>query len=468
MKKPNILLMMADDHRGQAIRALGESGLRTPIMDRLIREGTCFRRNGHTGSYSAAVCIPTRAALHTGTCAYEASRQKDFRDAPKPDIHTINPERVTLGQALRENGYRTHFVGKWHNDNASLNRSFESGSRIFLGGMSDHYSTLIRDYDPTGEYPDEKGYVIPRHDTELYSESAIEFLDRHDGEAPFFLTVAFTSPHDPRQAPEQFCAPYTPDKIELPGNFQQHPFDQGHREIRDEKLAAFPREEGETRQHIGDYYAMIEHQDHHMGLILEALERRGELDNTIIIYTGDHGLAVGQHGLMGKQNLYEHSVRVPLILCGPGVPAGLQLQQLTQTPDLFPTLCELTGISIPETVTAHSLTGVMADSSASVRDYQFCLYFNLQRSVCDTRFKLIRYYVQEPDHTGLSTGTDYVQLFDLQEDPLETRNLYGQPEYEQVASRLASALHGRMLEYDDMLKDVPILIPAACQPASSE
>ncbi|MDP0495906.1 MAG: sulfatase-like hydrolase/transferase [Verrucomicrobiota bacterium JB024] len=459
-KKPNILLMMADDHRGQSIGALGENLLSTPTMNRLIREGACFTRNAHTGSYHPAVCIPTRAALHTGTCVYEASRQKDFRDADFPDSHTINPERVTLGEALRGEGYHSYFIGKWHNDNASLNRSYCDGRYIFLGGMSDHYQVLLNDYDPTGEYPDEKRYVIPRHDTELYSEAAIEFLDGYKDESPFFLTVAFTSPHDPRQAPEDFSVPGGKDGIPLPPNFQQHPFDQGHRDIRDEQLAAFPREEDEVRRHIGDYYAMIQHQDTHMGLILEALERRGELENTIIIYTGDHGLAVGQHGLMGKQNLYEPSVRVPLILRGPGIPQGLRSEALTYTPDLFPTLCALTETVVPETVTARSLMPLIEGETRSLHEHQFCLYFNLQRSVSDGRFKLIRYYEQEPDWTGLSTGTDTVQLFDLHEDPSETRNLYGKQAYLPQARRLAEALREHMCRHDDMLKDVPILIDA--------
>jgi arylsulfatase A-like enzyme len=109
-KKPNILLVMADDHRGESIGALGASPLQTPTMDRLINEGSCFVRNWQTCSYNVAVCVPTRAAMHTGTCVYEASRQKDLRDAPQPGIYTINPKRKTLGQVLGEQGYHTFLV----------------------------------------------------------------------------------------------------------------------------------------------------------------------------------------------------------------------------------------------------------------------------------------------------------------------------------------------------------------------
>lgn len=461
MKKPNILLFMADDHRGQSIGSLGETSLHTPTMDRLIAEGTAFLRNGHTGSFNVAVCVPARAALHTGNPVYRASRERDFRDASVPDTRTIHPERITLGEFLREVGYQTFFTGKWHNDTDSLNRSFGDGRRIFLGGMSGHYSVLLRDYDASGAYKDEDTYVIPRHDSELYTEAAIDFLNSRDEKSPFFLTVAFTSPHDPREAPEEFVEKYPATGIQMPPNFQQHPFDQGHRDIRDEKLADFPRDEDEIRRHIGDYFAMIEHQDREMGKVLQALEDRGDLENTIVVYTADHGLAVGQHGLMGKQNLYEHSVRVPLIFRGPGVPQAQVVEGLTQTPDLYPTLCEMTGIPIPETVSAKSLLPLMRNPKAKVRDYQYCLYFNLQRSVSDGRYKLIRYYRQGGDHTGLSQGEDHIQLFDLHQDPWETRNLYGVAEYEAEEQRLVDALQDWMLEEDDMMKDVPVRLEAS-------
>ena len=459
-RKPNILLMMADDHRAQSICALGAECLHTPTMDRLIGEGTCFMRNWHTGSYHVAVCVPTRAALHTGTCVYQASRQKDFRDAPQPDIYAMNPARKALGQALGEEGYHTFFVGKWHNDSASLNRSYGDGAGIYLGEMrrSDHYDLPISDYHADGNYRREDARVFDRHSTEIFTEEAVKFIDGYADEAPFFLTVAFHSPHDPHQAPEAFTRLYPPSRDLLPENFQQHPFDQGHDRVRDENLAAFPRQEDEICQTIAAYYAIIQHQDYHMGLILEALERRGELDNTIIVYTADHGLALGQHGLMGKQNLYEHSAAVPLVFRGPGVPGGVRYDRLTQTPDVYPTLCELAGVEVPSSVTASSLAPLMRDPSTVIHEYQFCLYFNLQRSVSDGRFKLIRYYQQEPDHTGLSTGTNTVQLFDLRNDPWEKHNLYGQEDYAGEAGRLAEALRRRMDEHDDMLKNVPVLI----------
>ncbi|MBL4701438.1 MAG: sulfatase-like hydrolase/transferase [Phycisphaeraceae bacterium] len=456
-KRPNVLIMMADDHRSQAIAAHGDLTVKTPNMDRLIREGTTFTSNWHTGSYSPAVCIPTRAALHTGTNVYQASLHKDYRCRYHPSIGTINPDRVTLGQTFRQQGYHTHFIGKWHNDKTSFNRSFCDGAQIFFGGMSDHYAVNAYDYDPTGLYDESAAHITPKHSTELFTDAALDFLNHHDADKPFYLNVAFTSPHDPRQSPQAYQDMYPVSQMPLPENFQQHPFDQGHNRIRDEELASFPRDEAEIRQHISDYYAIITHQDHHMGLILDALEKRGELENTLIVYTADHGLAVGQHGLMGKQNMYEHSVRVPLILRGPGVPQGLQSHALTQTPDLYPTLIDLLGLQCPETVTANSLVPVMQGEPSS-RSHQFSLYFEMQRSVCDGRYKLIRYYTQTNSEIDESQGCDKIQLFDLQNDPLEIRDLSKEPQSLPILTSLAQALQTQMDQYDDALKNVPILI----------
>ena len=133
-------------------------------------------------------------------------------------------------------------------------------------------------------------------------------------------------------------------------------------------LAAFPRDPGEIKRHIAEYYAMISHLDEALGRLLAALEEKGELDNTIIVFSGDNGLAVGQHGLMGKQNLYDHSVRVPLIFAGPGIPQGEQRDALVYLLDIFPTLCDLTGTDIPASVEGHSLKPCIDDPSQEPRD----------------------------------------------------------------------------------------------------
>ena len=142
--------------------------------------------------------------------------------------------------------------------------------------------------------------------------------------------------------------------------------------IRDEVLAPFPRTPEIVQQHIADYYGMITHMDAEMGRVLQTLAANGHLENTIIIYTADHGLAVGQHGLLGKQNLYDHSIRVPSIFAGPGVPEGVTVDALTYLYDVFPTVCDLTDVACPDTAEGCSLVPLMNGNVESVRPHSFC------------------------------------------------------------------------------------------------
>ena len=186
--------------------------------------------------------------------------------------------------------------------------------------------------------------------------------------------------------------------------------------IRDEALAPWPRTPEVVREHIAAYYAMITHVDYHMGRVLKALDESGHAGNTIVVFSADNGLAVGQHGLLGKQNLYEHSMRVPLVIGGAGLPRGKRTDAYAYLYDLFPTLCDLTGTATPDTVEGSSLAPVIRGHKDKVRDSMFSAYRTCQRAVKDGRYKLIRYNVN---------GARTTQLFDLQEDPLEMRNLAG-------------------------------------------
>ena len=231
------------------------------------------------------------------------------------------------------------------------------------------------------------------------------------------MYVSYTAPHDPRMAPKACTDLYPPEKIELPPNFLPvHPFDNGELRIRDEMLAPFPRTPEAVRQHLAAYYAMITHVDAQIGRVLDALAAAGHADDTIVVFAGDNGLAVGQHGLMGKQNLYDHSVRVPLVFRGPGVPKGAACDALTYLHDVFPTTCDLAGLTVPESVESVSLAPLIAGRAKAVRDSVFAAYTSVQRMVRDERWKLIRYpYAAR------------TQLFDLQADPWETKDLSAEP-----------------------------------------
>lgn len=423
-------MIVADDHRHDCLHGDRIHGPATPMLDQLAAQGTEFTGARIMGGDTQAVCVPSRAALLTGCGsrrALAAPRSDDFQERQR-----IAPDRTLLGETLGQAGYRTHVVGKWHNDPASLNRGFSSGDALFLGGMSEHENPTLHSYDPSGRYPAGEAKPVPGFSTELFAQAAIDFISApRTSDAPFFLYCAFTSPHDPRTPPTEFRERYRDEKLALPANFlSEHPFDNGELNVRDELLETTPRDPAAVRRHRGDYYGMIEHHDHHLGRMLDALERSGQRENTIIVYVSDHGLALGSHGLMGKQNLYEHSVRVPLIMSGPGVPAGKTVSADVYSHRLFATLCDLTSTAVPQTVDQPSLVPLW---SADDRDtqYHFAHYYDQQRMVKDERWKLIRYVVN---------GATREQLFDLKTDPHELTDLIGDPSVQSHHTRLSTAL----------------------------
>ncbi len=426
-RRPNILMLVGDDHRHNAINALGDPIVQTPCLDRLAASGMAFTHAHDMGGHFPAVCVPTRASLMTGCSVFRAlSDQKD-------DI--IAPQRVTLGQHLRRTGYHTHCVGKWHNDLASLNRSFAGGEAIFRRGVTtDQYQLRVHHFDPTGVYANNTVYHPRKFSTDLFADTAIDFLHNYRGAEPFFLYTAFTAPHDPRTPPKRFADLYPPDKIPVPPNFASaHPFDNGELHIRDEDLAPHPRTPQRIQREIAAYYGMVSSVDTGIGRILAALEASGQADNTIVVYTADHGIALGQHGLLGKQNLYDHSVRVPLIMRGPGIAAGQRSDALLYSWDLFPTLCDLAGIDSPADLDARSLLPLLRGEHTQHRAYVEALYRDCQRMVKNDRWKLIEYAVGPDRHT---------QLFDLANDPWEQRNVAAAPEAAAELATLRRRLQG--------------------------
>ena len=447
--KPNIVLLFTDDQRFDTIGALGNPQIRTPHMDALVRRGTAFTHACIPGGTSGAVCMPSRAMLHTGRTLFHLEGSGG----------TIPKEHTMLGEALRGEGYRTFGSGKWHNWTDSYHRSFTDGAEIFFGGMADHWNVPAFDYDPSGRYDQQCPYIehplssrevkhrhcdhihVGRHSTDLVSAAGIDFLEQYTAPDPYLLYLSFLAPHDPRSMPREFLDLYDPETIELPENFMgAHPFDNGELQVRDEKLAAFPRTREEVRQHLAEYYAMITHIDTRIGEVVEAVRKRGELDNTIFVLCGDNGLALGQHGLMGKQSLYDHSVRVPLIFAGPGIPEGHATDALGYLLDIFPTLCELTEIPVPESVDGISLVDAMKGDGAG-RKHLYLAYRDLHRGVRTDRYKLIEYVVE-----GCHVMT---QLFDLKQDPWEMKNLADCSEHAEILRDLRTSLIDLRDEWGD-------------------
>jgi len=423
-RRPNILFLLSDDQRADTIAALGNKHLQTPNLDRLVRQGVVCTRAYCMGSrFHGAVCAPSRAMLMSGRTLFRV--REDLKD------------QATWPEMFRKAGYITFLSGKWHNGPESAQRSFTEGRAVFFGGMGDPYKLPVCDFKSLGGLTNKK--ESGKHSVALFADRVVEFLRRPKGDQPFLCYVAFNTPHDPRIAPKEYHERANAAKPPLPSNFlPQHPFNNGELIVRDERLAPWPRTPEVVRQHLADYYACITFLDAQIGRILDALQASGQYDNTIIVFSSDHGLAIGSHGLMGKQNLYEHSMRAPLLFAGPGLPHGQQTDALCYLLDIFPTLGELTGVSAPEGNEGKSLLLALTGKQKQVRDSIFTAYRNVQRAVCDERWKLIVY-----------PQINRIQLFDLKTDPAEQNDLAADPKHKGEVERLKQRLQALQQQLGD-------------------
>ena len=475
--KPNFLVVVADDQCFRTINALNNQEVQTPTLDRCATRGTTFTHCFHQGSWTGAVCVASRAMMHTGRYVWDCGGNNC-------GYYPL------LGEAMQMAGYDTYVVGKWHNGDQTALRSFTKGKTIGPGFYASTPENGLaynrpRPGDPWTpwdskyrghwtphdlwdiDHPAHNGFWIsqrgpdyaqasPRyerrqHSCELYADSAVELLQKIAArpERPFFFYIAWNSPHDPRQAPKEFVDLYPADKIEVPPNFlPEHPFDQGDIHVRDEMLAPFPRTPHDVQVHRREYYALITYMDRQLGRILGALEKTEQADNTYIIITGDHGLAVGEHGLMGKQNLYDCSVRMPFIVIGPGATAGRRIDALMYQHCLFPTVCDLAGIATPATVQFPSLLPLLRGERKQLFDSIYCAYRTFQRMVRTEKYKLILY----PE-------VKKVQLFDLEKDPweIDKNNLVE----DSANSATISELFRQLKQWQAIVNDELVLDPAS-------
>ena len=402
-RHPNILHIHADDHRADGLHALGNAVLQTPNLDRLVESGTTFTRCYTMGSMVGAVCLPSRTMLLTGRSLF---RIPPAGAKPYP----------TLADVIRHAGYQTWHCGK--------------GGNEYTAGLRDFETNLVMD---------DHGAEPRRGSSRRHADAALAFLGSRDTRRPFYMYIAPPVPHDPRAAEPEFHRMYDPAKIPLPAAFMPlHPWDNGDMTVRDEKLAPWPRTPEDTRQQLADYYSCISGLDHHVGRIFDALKASGEWTNTIVIFSGDNGLSLGEHGLFGKQNLYEFGgMHVPLVIAGPGMPTS-RCESLVYLMDLFPTLCEIAGAEIPREVEGRSLYPVLNGTRYVARDALYTAYQLGQRAVRTDRWKLIRYPL-----------VDRTQLFDLSADPHELRNLADDPTHAGTLREMTALLEREMKTFGD-------------------
>ena len=413
--RPNILHIHADDHRADGLHALGNPLLQTPNLDTLVERGMTFTHCYTMGSMTGAVCTPSRTMMLTG---------RSWQRIPgAPGAMPGAKEPATfLPRVIQAAGYQTWHMGKRGNG--------------FPAGLKEFETSII----------DDAGGKTPGNDrahcSQRLADRTIEFLKSRatSNEArPFYIYLAPPVPHDPRSAEPQFHQLYDAAKIPLsPAFLPQHPFDNGEMTVRDEQLAPWPRTPEDTKQQNADYYSCVTGLDHHVGRIFAELKASGQWDNTIIIFSGDNGLSLGEHGLFGKQNLYEFGgMHVPLVVAGPGISKGTS-GAFVYLMDLFPTFAEFAGARLPEGVEGRSIVPILSGKETKVRDVLYTAYREGQRAIRDDRWKLIRYPL-----------VDRTQLFDLSTDPHELSNLADKPEHAAKVAELTVLLAMEMVGHAD-------------------
>lgn len=432
--KPNVLFLFADDMRADSVAALGNPCVKTPNLDALVQRGFVFRNAYCLGGNSAAVCTPSRNMLLSGKAYFR------WRDFVPPGAKTGNGP-IAPGDApnwplsMKDAGYETYHQGKKGNTAPLIQAKF------------DHNLYIDEDWDRTCGEPGQR-----------IADDTIKFLKERKDPRPFFLYLAFANPHDPRVAAGSYLSLYNRDQVPLPKNWlPQHPFDNGELVVRDERLLPWPRTETDLRQTLHEYYAVISAMDGYMGQILRTLRELGQLDNTIVIFSADQGIAVGSHGLLGKQNLYDAGMKVPLIFAGPGIPKG-QSDALTYLLDVYPTICDFAGAPLPPGIDGRSFKDVITGQAKGKRDELFFAYRHLQRAWRDERWKIIRY-----------PAVNVTQLFDLQADPEEMNNLANDPAQAARVSQMLAKLNAAQRQFSD---DLPLTVdnpkPAAWTPPAPE
>ena len=443
-KKPNILLIFADDQAFDTIHAHGNAEIQTPNLDRLSARATTFTHAYNMGSWSGAVCVASRMMMISGKYLWHAEKDHAKTKELYQDEGRLWP------QLLASSGYDTYFTGKWH-IRADAGKAFKHAANI-RGGMPAQtaagYNRPIEGQTMKWT-PWDKSFggfwEGGKHWSEVVGDDASSFLGMaKKSDNPFFMYIAFNAPHDPRQSPQEYVDKYPLDNIAMPASFvPEYPFNEAMnsgRNLRDEKLAPFPRTEYSVKVNRQEYYAIITHMDAQIGRILDTLEASGQADNTYIFFTADHGLAVGRHGLMGKQNMFDHSVRVPLMVVGPDVPKNKKIDARVYLQDVMATSLELSGAQKPDYVQFESLLPLINGKTDTGRDAIYGAYLQGQRMVTYGDYKMILY-------PSISKAI----LYNIANDPLELHDLADRKKHQPTLSKLFAKLLELQKETGDEL-----------------
>ena len=443
-RKPNILFILADDQSYNTIHELGNPEVITPTLDELARTGTVFSTTYNMGGWNGAICIASRTMFNTGRFLWNAEKV-DYK------LDSLATGGQLWSMEMEKLGYQTFMTGKWHvkikpeeifqvtgTERPGMPKDTPEGYNRPLGESD----TTWQPWDPQwGGF-----WSGGTHWSEVVANESMAFLEQAaSDERPFFAYVAFNAPHDPRQSPREYVEMYPLENISIPESFlPEYPYKDKmgcSGKLRDERLAPFPRTPYAVKVNRQEYYAIISHMDAQIGRILDKLEETGQKENTYIFYSADHGLSVGNHGLIGKQNMYEHSLRPPMIIVGPDIPRGEKRDMAVYLQDIMPTVIEYAGGQVPEYVEFSSLKPFI-EKARTESFYQevYCAYMDLQRMLRADGYKLLVY-----PYAGVK------RLYNLAADPLETEDLASDPSQAGRMEQMYAVLKDKMVRMGDTL-----------------
>ena len=447
-RRPNILFVLADDQSPFDLDVYNpRSTLDTPVLTQLAADGIVIDGAYHMGSWSGAVCTPSRHMIMSGRTVWHLPRRGVKGEKQNP-LCPADLAEQSMAAVFGRAGYDTMRTCKRGNSFGAANAMFD-----------------VRRERTCRQGDEENGSA-------WHAQQVLDYLAEREAtedEDPFLIYLGFSHPHDPRYGTAELLAKYgasdqavpeppSADAPPLPINYlPAHPFPHGHPGLRDEvnvHLVKRRRDEATIRNEIGREFACSENIDQQVGRVLAKLAAMGELDNTYIIYTADHGMAIGRHGLQGKQNLYEHTWRVPMIVKGPGIEAGQRAQGNLYLLDVLNTLCDLAGIPAPPTTEGISFRPVLEGRRETIRDVLYGVYCGGtkpgMRSVRQGEWKLIEYDV-------LDGEVQESQLFHLGDNPHEfltehgrgQANLAADPEHREQLDAMRALLLAEMTRLDD-------------------
>jgi arylsulfatase A-like enzyme len=460
--KPNILFIFVDDLAYDCVAAHGNDQVKTPNIDKLSAQSTHFTQAYNSGSWSGAICLASRTQMMTGQRVWRAGAlSMGIKSNIHPDIlakaTTKNlqlNEFAQMGlfwpQLMAKAGYETYYSGKWHVGGNPLGEETWEHTKNLRPGMPNQVKTRYNRTFVEGEEsnwsPTDKangGYWKGgKHWSEVLRDDAIDFLDMSKkSEKPFLMTIAFNAPHDPKQAPQEFQDMYPYKDMKVPENFlPEYPLDNGTKYIRDEQLAPFPRTPYSIQVNRSEYYALITHLDVQIGKVLAYLKKTGQDENTYIFFTADHGLALGHHGMTGKQNMYDHSIRVPWLISGPNIPQGKKVDDFIYLQDVMATSLEIAGIEKPSHVEFNSVLPKVHGKQKDSDEVVYGSYIKEQRMVRSKKYKYIIYPM---------TGVEL--LYDLKKDPQEMKDVSKEKKYKKALATMQQHLAAKMKEFSDPL-----------------